>query len=209
MSLSAIKEDFWQSTARRTIRERCKSIFNKELLSDVKFVVRDSQGGSESKKIPAHKFVLAISSPVFFAMFYGELAETKDSVDITDCEYESLLELFRFIYSDEANLNPDNVMQVMYLAKKYMLPSLVDRCSSYLQKNLNASNVFHIFPAAQKYEEKELLDQCWNVIEKETEEAVKSDGFVSIERSVLGELVRGTQREYSSKPLNLALLNVF
>ena len=158
-------------------------------MSDVKFIIRDSQGGSESKKIPAHRFVLAISSPVFYAMFYGELAETKDSVEISDCEYESLLELFRFIYSDEANLTPDNVMQLMYLAKKYMLPSLTGKCSAYLQKNLSASNVFTVLPDAQKYEEKDLLDNCWEVIEKETEEAVKSDGFVTIERSVLEELV--------------------
>jgi len=122
-------------------------------------------------------------------MFYGELAEAKDSVEIYDCEYESLLEMFRFIYSDEANLNPDNVMQLMYLAKKYMLPSLVDKCSAYLQKNLNPSNVFHVLPAAQKYEEKDLLDRCWKVIDKDTEEAVKSDGFVAVERSVLEELI--------------------
>ena len=183
------REDFWQTTSRSTIKERCEAIFNQEFLSDIKFVVRDSQGGSESKKIPAHKFVLAISSPVFYAMFYGELAETKDSVEISDCEYESLLELFRFIYSDEANLTPDNVMQLMYLAKKYMLPSLADKCSAYLQKNLDASNVFTVFPDAQKYEEKDLLDYCWKVIEKETEEAVKSDGFVTIGRSVLEEMV--------------------
>ena len=189
MSVDPTKEEFWQSTARSTIKERCKSIFNQELLSDVKFVVRDSQGGSESKKIPAHKFVLAISSPVFFAMFYGELAEKKDSVEISDCDYESLLELLRFIYSDEANLNPDNVMQLMYLAKKYMLPSLADQCSDYIKGNIDTSNVFHVLPAAQKYEEKGLLDHCWKVIEKETEEAVKSDGFVTIERSVLEELV--------------------
>ena len=189
MSLRAIKKDFWQSTASGTIRERCKSIFNQNLLSDVKFVVRDSEGGSESKKIPAHKFVLAISSPVFYAMFYGELAETKDSVEISDCEYESLLELFRFIYSDEANLTPDNVMQLMYLAKKYMLPSLADKCSAYLKENLSASNVFTVLPDAQKYEEKDLLDHCWKVIERETEEAVKSDGFMAIERSVLEEIV--------------------
>ena len=189
MSLGAAKEDFWQSTARSTIRQRCKSIFNEELLSDVKFIIRDSQGGSESKAILAHKFVLAISSPVFFAMFYGEMAEKNDSVEIFDCEYESLLELLRFIYSDEANLNPDNVMQLMYLAKKYILPSLVDRCSAYVQQNLNASNVFHVLPAVQKFEEKDLLSHCWKVIEKETEEAVKSDAFVAIERSVLEELV--------------------
>jgi len=189
MSLGTVREDFWQSIARSTIRERCQSICNQELLSDVKFIVRDSQGGSESKKIPAHKFVLAISSPVFFAMFYGKLAETKDSVEISDCEYESLLEMLRFIYSDEANLNPDKAMELMYLAKKYMLPSLVDRCSAYLQTNLNASNLFQVLPAAQKYEEEGLLDHCWKVIENDTGEAVKSDGFVTIERSVLEELV--------------------
>ena len=189
MSVDAAREDFWQIIVRSTIRERCEAIFNKELLSDVKFVVRDSQGGSESKTIPAHKFVLAISSPVFHAMFYGKLAETKNCVEMSDCDYESLLELFRFMYSDEANLSPDNVMQVLYLAKKYMLPSLADKCSAFLQENLNASNVFHVLPDAQKYEEKDLLDHCWKVIEKETEEAVKSDGFVTIERSVLEELV--------------------
>ena len=189
MSLNAVREDFWQSTGRSTIRERCKSIFNQELLSDVMFVVRDSHGGSESKRIPAHKFVLAISSPVFYAMFYGELAEKKDSIEISDCEYESLLELFRFMYSDEANLNPGNVMQLMYLAKKYILPSLADKCTAYLQENLDAASVFHVLPDAQKYEEKDLLDHCWKVIEKETDKALKSDGFVTIERSVLEEIV--------------------
>ena len=185
------REDFWQTTSRSTIRERCETIFNHEIFSDIKFVVRDSQGGSESNTIPAHKFVLAISSPVFYAMFYGELAETEDSVEISDCEYESLLELFRFIYSDEANLTPDNVLQLMYLSKKYMLPSLADKCSAYLQENLDTSNVFTVLPDAQKYayEEKGLLDSCWKVIEKETEEALRSDGFVTIDRAVLEEMV--------------------
>ena len=189
MSLDTWRKDFWQLASRSTIGERCKSIFNQEFFSDVKFVVRQSKGGSKRKSIPAHKFVLAISSPVFYAMFYGELAETKDSVEIPDCEYKSLLEMFRFIYSDEANLTPNNVMQLMYLANKYVLPSLADKCSAYLQENLSGSNVFTVLPDAQKYEEKDLLDHCWKVIEKETEEAVKSDDFVTIERSVLEEMV--------------------
>ena len=44
-------------------------------------------------------------------------------------------------------------------------------------------------PEVQKYKEKEMLDHCWKVIEKETEEALKSDSFAKIERSVLEELV--------------------
>ncbi|KAM7438107.1 PHR domain [Porites harrisoni] len=187
MSMDPEREEFWQTIARSTIKERCKAIFNQELLSDVKFAVC-REGGSGSKTIPAHKFVLAISSPVFFAMFYGDLPE-RDCVEIPDCDYESLLEVLRFIYSDEVNLTPGNVMQVLYLAKKYMLPILAEKCSVYLKENLDASSVFLVLPQAQKYEQKDLMDHCWKLIETETVEAVKSDGFVAIERSVLEGLV--------------------
>ena len=187
MSLGTGSKDHWSERERYTIRERCKFMFNNELLSDVKFIVRDPEGGGESMKtIPAHKFVLAISSPVFYAMFFGELAETTNSINPSDCEYPSLLELFRFIYSDEVNLNADNVMQVLYLAKKYMLPSLADQCTDFLGKNLDASNVFHVLPEAQTYEEKNLVDKCWEVID---DEAMKSDAFTTIEKSLLEELV--------------------
>ena len=109
-------DDNWQ-TRRPTISERIRFIFNNELLSDVKFVFSASHNESESQKsrkcmIPAHKFVLAISSPVFYAMFYGEMAETADTIQLPDCHYESLLELFRFLYNDEVNLSGSNVMQV-------------------------------------------------------------------------------------------------
>jgi len=187
--MSVVKEN-WQTT-RPTIRERSKFMFNNDLFSDVKFVVQNAaQGESESKQvIPAHKFVLSISSPVFEAMFYSELAETTDSIELPDCEYDSLLELFRYMYSDEVILSGSNVMGVLYLAKKYMVPSLADKCTKYLQDNLGATNVFSILPSARKYEEKSLVDQCWKVIDKQTEEAVKSDGFATIERSLLEAVV--------------------
>ena len=152
----------------------------------MKFVVPVSTSESDSKKvIPAHKFVLAISSPVFFAMFYGQMAETKDSIDLPDCEYESLLELFRFLYSDKVNLSESNVMQVLCLANKYMVPSLFDKCTEYLCDNLTASNVFSILTHAQKFAGKSLEDRCWEVIERRTEEGATSDEFVSVVECVV------------------------
>ena len=183
-------DDNWQ-TELPTLVERTAFIFNNEILSDVKFVVPVSTGESESKKvIPAHKFVLAISSPVFFAMFYGQMAETKDSIELPDCEYESLLELFRFLYTDKVNLSGNNVMQVLYLANKYIVPSLAKTCTEYLGDNLNASNVFFILPHARKFENKDLENRCWEVIDEQTEEAVTSDEFVSVERSVIESVVK-------------------
>ena len=178
-------ETNWQTT-RPTIRERAEFMLNNDRLSDVKFVAAKS----ESKQvIPAHKFILAIGSPVFEAMFYGELAETKDTIELPDCDNESLLELFRYMYSDEVNLSGSNVMGVLYLAKKYIVPSLADKCAEYLQENLDPSNVFTILTFAEKYEDKNLVDRCWRVIDEGTDEAVTSDGFEKIERSLLEAMV--------------------
>ena len=189
----ATLDDNWQ-TKRSTISERTKFIFNNELLSDVKFVVPTSLNDSERRKsqkcIPAHKFILAISSPVFYAMFYGEMAETSGTIQLPDCDYESLLELFRFLYSDEVNLSGSNVMQVLYLAKKYLVPSLADNCTEYLQEHLAASNVFAVLPQAQKFEDKDLEERCWEVIEEQTEKALTSEEFVTLERSVVESVVK-------------------
>ena len=183
----------WQTT-RPTVRERTKFMFNNEHLSDVKFSVRGSDGESETDRlITAHKFVLSIGSPVFEAMFYGELAETKDTIQLPDCDYESLLELFRYLYSDEVNLSGSSVLGVLYLAKKYMVPSLADKCKDYLQDKLAPSNVFTILPTALKYEEKNLVDRCWKVIDSQTEQALKLDGFETIEKALLRGTLGGTQ----------------
>ena len=183
-------DNHWQTKC-LTISERTRFIFKNELLRDVQFIVPASNSESESRKmIPAHKFVLAIGSPVFYAMFYGEMAETKNSIELPDCEYESLLELFRYLYTDEVNLTGSNVMHVLYLAKKYMLPSLAEKCSAYLHENLGASNVFSILPHAKKFDDQDLENRCWEVIEKHTEEAVTSDEFVTLERSLVESVVK-------------------
>ena len=184
----SIVDENWQ-TSRPTIKERNKFIFDTGVLSDVKFIVRMNENDECKQLIPAHKFMLSLGSPVFEAMFYGELAETRDAIELPDCEYESLLELFRYMYSDEVNLSGSNVMGVLYLAKKYIVPSLAAKCSEYLRNNLEPSNVFSILPSAQRYEEKDLVDRCWKVIDKQTGEAVKSDGFATIERSLLEAVV--------------------
>ena len=70
-----------------------------------------------------------------------------------------------------------------------MVPSLADKCMEYLEDIVDPTNVFSILPSAQKYEGKKLVDQCWEVIDKQTEKAVKSDEFATIERSVLETIV--------------------
>ena len=190
--MAGVVNDNWQ-TELPSIEERTMFIFNKELMSDVKFVFTEANDDRSKKAklaIPAHKLVIGIGSPVFYAMFYGPMAETTDSIELPDCDYESLLELFRHLYGDEANLSESNVMQVYYLAKKYMVPSLVEKCTEHMRENVEGSNVFSVLLLAKKFEEKSLEDRCWGVIKTETTEAVMSEDFVTLERSLVQSIVK-------------------
>ena len=69
-------------------------MFNNPLLSEIKF----SFPGKDTI-IPAHKYVLAVHSSVFFGMFDGDLAETRDTIDIIDCDPDTFLSFLRYIYS--------------------------------------------------------------------------------------------------------------
>lgn len=45
--------------------------------------------------IPAHKYVLATGSSVFYAMFFGGLAECKQEIEVPDVEPSAFLTLLK------------------------------------------------------------------------------------------------------------------
>lgn len=47
------------------------------------------------ERIPAHKYILATGSSVFFTMFYGGLPEMKDDIEVSDVEPSAFLTLLR------------------------------------------------------------------------------------------------------------------
>ena len=84
----------WQTT-KGTVRDRTAFLFKNSLMSDIDFAVKDSAG--TQVRVPAHKLVLAISSPVFEAMFYGGLAEKRREIELPDTELPYLLEFLWFL----------------------------------------------------------------------------------------------------------------
>ena len=82
--------DNWHRGA--TVRDRNAVMFNNELMSDVTFLVGPKNA---AQRIPAHKYVLATGSSVFFAMFYGELAENTSEIVTPDVEPEAFLTLLK------------------------------------------------------------------------------------------------------------------
>ena len=179
-------ETAWQ-TQLSTVRERNQYAYNKSLFCDVEFSVVDSNGDKVS--IPAHKYVLAISSPVFEAMFYGQLAETGRTIHLQDCTKEGLQEMLRYVYSDEIQLSGSNVMEVLYLADKYMMPFVVEKCREYLEKELGPEDVFSVLPLVQKKGDEKLEQHCWNIVDSETQRAVCSEPFLNTSREMLCQIL--------------------
>ncbi|KAK3755850.1 hypothetical protein QZH41_003947 [Actinostola sp. cb2023] len=161
--------------------------FSKSLFCDVEFSVVESNG--DKVTIPANKYILAISSPVFEAMFYGQLAETRPTIDLPDCTKEGLHELLRYAHSDEVNLTGSNVMEVLYLADKYMMPFLVTKCRDYIEDQLSSEDVFSILPAISKMGDENLAKHCWSIIDSETQRAVTSQAFLDIPRELLCQVL--------------------
>lgn len=57
----------------------------------------------------------------------------------------------------------DKACELCYVAKKYMLPVVVQRCTEFLWSDLNAKNVCRAFEFAKLFEEPALAERCLQV----------------------------------------------
>jgi len=170
----------WQAT-KTTVQERFAFMFNNEILADVHFKV----GRGSEQRVPAHKFVLSVGSAVFDAMFNSNLATKEDEITIPDVEPAAFLALLKFLYSDEVQIGPDNVMTTLYTAKKYAVPALEKHCVDFLKRNLSPDNAFMLLTQARLFDEPQLAALCLETIDKNTPEALAADGFTDIDIDTL------------------------
>ncbi|XP_052040850.1 BTB/POZ domain-containing protein 6 isoform X1 [Apodemus sylvaticus] len=175
----------WQSF-HPTLRERNALMFNNELMADVHFIV-GALGAA--RRVPAHKYVLAVGSSVFYAMFYGDLAEVKSEIHIPDVEPAAFLVLLKYMYSDEIDLEADTVLATLYAAKKYIVPALAKACVNFLETSLEAKNACVLLSQSRLFEEPELTQRCWEVIDAQAEMALRSECFCEIDRQTLEIIV--------------------
>ncbi|KAJ8250187.1 hypothetical protein COCON_G00221090 [Conger conger] len=183
---NTIQSSNWQGLY-PTIRERNAVMFNNELMADVHFLV-GSPGGTQ--RLPGHKYVLAVGSSVFHAMFYGELAEDQDEIRIPDVEPAAFLAMLKYIYCDEIDLSADTVLATLYAAKKYILPHLARACVTFLETSLSAKNACVLLSQSCLFEEPDLTQRCWEVIDAQAELALKSEGFCDIDAQTLESILR-------------------
>lgn len=106
--------------------------------ADCKFMVGEEP---VQKVLEAHRLVLAMASPVFGAMFFGNMAETSESITVKDVQPDAFEKMLEYVYTDQINLTSfDLACEICYCAKKYILPYLVEKCTKYIWSDLSPKN---------------------------------------------------------------------
>jgi BTB/POZ domain-containing protein 1/2 len=154
-----------------TLQTRFGQLLSCEDMADIHFIV-GSGNHSRKLRIPAHKLVLAVASPVFKAMFFDEENEAsvegqeEENIELPDIEPIVFLEFLRYLYTDEIKLTRDNAIAILYSAKKYDIPGLEKTCTHFLKYSISEKNCLMIWLSAKLFGEEEFETLALKVIER-------------------------------------------
>ena len=92
-------------------------------------------------EIPAHRVVLAASSPYFRVMFLSGFVEAKEEKialkDINPCALEVVV---NYLYTSETKIDVTNVEDVLAICVLFQLDNLIEHCETFLRRNMTPSN---------------------------------------------------------------------
>ncbi|KAI6227518.1 BTB/POZ domain-containing protein 2 [Aphelenchoides fujianensis] len=160
-----------------------------ELFADVVFVV-----GAQKERIFAHKFVLSVRSRVFAAMFHSTRFQPavdggRQEVVVPDIEPATFRLVLRFVYADQLHVTADEVMGVVYAARKYEIQSMEAACTAWLKRHLDAENVFLVLEQARLFDLHELAAVAWEFVDAQPSAVLAGDSFAGVQYALLCELL--------------------
>ena len=110
---------------------------------------------SSGNEVKAHKYVLALASPVFKREFFGDAKETKDVIPIPETTEESFKTMIYFAYGKEIDwkkMTVDELYDVVNMAEKYDIEALMKEVRKVLEDfDISEENVVTIAATAQEF----------------------------------------------------------
>ena len=115
---------------------------NKKKYSDIKLVIK------KRHVIRAHKIILA-RCEFFDGMFNSSMREQNSKVfHINDVSFPIMIQLIKFLYTDQCEVTLDNVMSLFKAADVYGIKKLKFNCEQTLIDNNSIQNAASTFRAA-------------------------------------------------------------
>ncbi|KAJ8678723.1 hypothetical protein QAD02_014510 [Eretmocerus hayati] len=114
---------------------------------DVVFLVKKKGAQDEKDAIYAHTTILAARSPALRAMFTVDTLPRPyfvillhQELGLENVEKEDVMEFLKFLYTDNVDLNMENVINVMKLAIRFQIESLQAICEHTILSQLSLKN---------------------------------------------------------------------
>lgn len=166
--------------------ERFMYMFEHQIGCDVTFCLDDD------KKVAAHKFILINKSAVFEAMFCGSLAEKTGTkvIKIPDIEVDIFMSFLKFLYISEVDLNDNNTLPILYVARKYCVEDLVSICADFLRAKMTPETVCEIMEQAHTYDIEDLKNMCLEYIFENGNSVLLSAGFKELCYDCVQQLIK-------------------
>ncbi|KAF8768546.1 hypothetical protein HU200_007513 [Digitaria exilis] len=150
--------------------------------------------------LAAHRWMLAVRSPVFNAELFGQMQESSTGVvRVDDMEAEVFKALLCFIYTDmlpEMSGEEEFVMSqhMLVASDKYSLDRLKCICEDNLSKRIEEGNVMFLLELAEQHRCHGLKDACFEFLctPAHLEAALATDSFKHLSRncpSIMMELI--------------------
>lgn len=154
-------------------KRSCTRLYLQEETADVHFIFAEN---GEEKKLPAHKYLLAIGSPVFQRMFYGHLKEEGD-VTISDATVEAFGEFLQFFYLTDVAFTIENAPEILNLVNKYGAVECFPICERFLLQNLTIDSVCWYLNLAAIFDRTEFRQSLLNKVMDAPREVFSSESF--------------------------------
>lgn len=212
LSIDLLAPAVEKSYKNQGLSSKLKKLYLDAATADAYFSFEDAM---KSEKVPVHKNLLAIGSDSFYAMFYRGLkrddnaneaaemeqknsdktdesagADKKMVVKIQDVSIDAFKEFLQFFYCDHVKLTMDNIYEVVYLGKKYLVDECLNVCERFLNDSLGEDTVCVIYELAIRFDMFELQHVCEAYIAKNANDVFQSECFVECKKPVLGRILR-------------------
>ena len=197
------KMSFGNSSGRPIKPSEVEKMYNNSLISDIQFTFGENKSG---EIFYAHKYVLAISSPVFHEMFYSKTEKPIVSIYLQDYNSKAVTEFFSFVYKDECPKDFENDIRVLGLMKKYAIVSFDSTCSDAFQRNTELQKACKLLDQFLELKVDALAQICMSKIDLYPDEYFSSDYFLNIKQATLAALLNRDTLWYNETDIFKAVL---
>jgi hypothetical protein len=167
-----------EANMKSTLVDDMKALVNKELLSDITFVV-------ENQKVYGHK-LLCLRCPYFKNMFTGEYMESKaPTLKIDGIRLEIFCQFLEYVYSDNVDIQLSSAMELFEAADRFGMDRLKKQCEYVMYGAISVETASEILLAADLHSADMLRDRCLRFVVRNFDQVSMTKGFHDMSRANL------------------------